>query len=351
MTVKRDFIEACYGRPVGRRPIWIMRQAGRYQASYRAVRTKHSFDELCHTPELAAQVTLDAVRQFDLDAAIIFSDIMVILPPMGLPVTFAPGPKIAVPIRRPDQIARLKPLDPRADVGYVMNALRQVRAALPEPVGLIGFSGAPFTLACYAIEGETSREYPTARQFFYREPDAAEQLMKHFADAIADYLNAQIDAGADAVQLFDSWGGLLSAADYRRWVLPHMQAIIAKIRRPNVPVILYVNGSSHLVDALSDTRCDVVSVDWRTDLPAAAAKCAKQTALQGNLDPVALLGTPDEIRRRVDTIVDEMDTTGKGHVFNLGHGILPPTPEENLRVLVEHVHARRPRLQTAGNDQ
>jgi len=342
--VPRDFIEACYGRPVRRRPIWVMRQAGRYQASYRAVRERHSFEEVCSTPELACQVTLQPVREFDLDAAILFSDILVVFPPMGLPVHFADGgPKITEPIRRADQISRLARLDPERGVGFVLAAIRQIRAALPPSIPLIGFSGAPFTLACYAIEGTTSRDFTVARRFFHEEPRAAEQLMTHFTNGVADYLAAQIAAGADAVQLFDSWGGLLSAEDYRVLVVPHLQTILDRIRKPGVPVLLYAGGTAHLLQPLADVPFDVVSVDWRTRLRTAATMCREATAIQGNLDPVALFAPPEEIARRARAIISEMDTTDKGHIFNLGHGILPDTPEENLRTLVAAVHGVPPK--------
>lgn len=345
-TTKRDFIEACYGRPVQRRPIWIMRQAGRYQTSYRAVRERYSFDDVCRIPEVACQVTLQPVREFDLDAAIIFSDILVVFPPMGLPVTFGDGgPKITSPIRSAAQVTELKPLDPIGGTGFVMEAIRQTRRALPEKIPLIGFSGAPFTLACYAIEGATSREFTVAREFFFREPAAARQLMEHITKGVSDYLNAQIDAGADAIQIFDSWGGVLATEDYRRWVLPHMQSLVASIRRPHVPVILYLNGTSHLIETLRDTDCDVISVDWRTDIAGAATRCTSQTAIQGNLDPIALFSSEDEIRRRALTIMSQMDKTEKGHVFNLGHGIMPTTPETSVHALVQTVHSTPPRSQ------
>jgi len=338
-TLKCDFIEACYGRPVQRRPIWIMRQAGRYQASYRAVRALHSFDELCTTPELACKVTLQPIREFDLDAAILFSDILTILPSMGLPVSFGDGgPKISEPIRRVDQIDHLFRLDPEENVPFVLEAVRMIRSRLPKNVALIGFAGAPFTLACYAVEGTTSREFAVARRFFFREPEGAQRLMAHLTESVADYLNAQIDAGANAVQIFDSWGGLLSADDYRQWILPHMKTLVGKVKRPGVPVIIFLKGTSHLLDVLSDTGCDVLSVDWRTDLTLASTVCKQQTAIQGNLDPLALYADNAEIRDRARAITKTMDQSAKGHIFNLGHGILPTTPEESLRVLVETVH-------------
>lgn len=344
---KRDFIEACYGRPVSRRSIWIMRQAGRYQKSYRAVRARHSFEEVCTTPELACKVTLQPVREFDLDAAILFSDILTIFPPMGLPVTFGDGgPRITEPIRRPDQVDRIFRLDPAEGVGFVLDAIRMIRRALPAHIPLIGFAGAPFTLACYAIEGTTSREFAIARRFLYREPESADRLLAHLADAVGDYLAAQIDAGADAVQIFDSWGGLLSEKDYRLRVLPHMKSIVARIKRPGVPIIVYINGSAHLVGAMSDTGCDVVGVDWRTNLSATAGCADGATAIQGNLDPLALYADKGEIRDRAREIMQEMDTVPKGHIFNLGHGILPTTPEENVFTLVETVHSTPPPTKT-----
>lgn len=342
-VTKRDFIEACYGRPVKRRPIWIMRQAGRYQASYRAIRARHSFEEMCTTPELACRVTLLPVKEFDLDAAILFSDILTILPPMGLPVSFGEsGPKIAEPIRRPDQVSHLFRLDPKENLGFVLDAVRMIRSRLPERIPLIGFAGAPFTLACYAIEGSTSREFTFARRLFFRDTETAQRLMSHMAQSVGDYLAAQIDGGADAVQIFDSWGGLLSAEDYRHWVLPHMKTLIAQVKRPGIPVILYLKGTSHLLDVLKDTGCDVLSIDWRTDLTAAAKQCRMQTAIQGNLDPMALYSHHSEIRDRARAIMRTMDSTRKGHIFNLGHGILPTTPEESLRILVDTVHRLPP---------
>jgi uroporphyrinogen decarboxylase len=340
---KRDFIEACYGRPVDRRPIWIMRQAGRYQKSYRAVRARHSFEEVCTTPELACKVTLQPIREFDLDAAILFSDILTIFPPMGLPVSFDDGgPKIAEPIRRADQVDRVFRLDPEEGVGFVLEAIKMIRRALPDHVPLIGFAGAPFTLACYAIEGTTSREFAVARRFLYREPEAADRLLGHLAQAVGDYLEAQITAGADAVQIFDSWGGMLSEKEYRKRILPHMKAIVARLKRPGIPVIVYLNGSAHLVSAMADTSCDVVGVDWRTDLESAAFRAGSATAIQGNLDPLALYADKSEIRDCAREIMQEMDGITKGHIFNLGHGILPTTPEENLMTLVETVHNTPP---------
>ncbi len=337
-----DFLRACAGKPVTRRPIWIMRQAGRYQASYRAVREKHSFIELCTSPELIAQVSCAPIAEFDLDAAIIFSDILVVFPPMGLPVRFDDGgPKIATPIRTPADLARLKPLDPH-DVEFLTDGIRLTRAALPINIPLIGFAGAPFTLACYAIEGTTSREFAIARRFFHEHPALAVRLIEHFATSVADYLAAQIDAGVDAIQLFDSWGGLLSREDYTNWILPGLKTITSKLKG-RVPMILYLNGTAHLIDILDTAGFDVLSIDWRTELAAAARVAQHASAIQGNLDPLALFGSQDEFTQRARTIMDTMERTHKGHIFNLGHGILPNTPENNLRALVEAVHAKPPK--------
>ena len=209
---------------------------------------------------------------------------------------------------------------------------------------VIGFSGAPFTLACYAIEGATSREFTVAREFFFREPQTAQRLMCHLSDGVVGYLNAQIEAGANAIQIFDSWGGVLSPEDYRNWILPHMQTIVTRIKRPEIPVIIYLNGTSHLVDVLKDIPCDVLSLDWRTEMPSAAAQCTGQTALQGNLDPIALYASGEEISRRAASIMAQMDKTSKGHVFNLGHGIMPTTPEKNVHSLVHTVHSTPPKV-------
>lgn len=340
-----DFLNACYGHAVRRRPIWIMRQAGRYQASYRAVRQKHAFEEVCHTPELIAQVTTAPIVEFDLDAAIIFSDILVVFPPMGVPVSFDDGgPRLASPIRSASDLAALKKLDVDRGLRYVSEGIRQTRNALPSRIPLIGFSGAPFTLACYAVEGSTSREFAIARRFFHEDPKSAQKLMTHLAGAVADHLNAQIEAGVDAVQLFDSWGGLLSSEDYRHWVLPHLHEIVSRIAKPHVPVVLYVNGASHLLDVISEVGFNVVSVDWRTELNAAAHHLTRSKAIQGNLDPLALFADAEMIISRASRIMETMDTTNKNHIFNLGHGILPETPEESLRVLVQTVHNTLPRV-------
>lgn len=343
--VDSDFLNACFGRAVRRRPIWVMRQAGRYQASYRSVRQKHTFEQVCQTPELIAQVTTAPITEFDLDAAIIFSDILVVFPPMGVPVSFEEGgPRIADPIRTAADLASLKKLDVADGLRFVSEGIRQTRKSLPPGLPLIGFSGAPFTLACYAIEGATSREFAVARRFFHEQPKLAEKLMTHLAGTVADYLTDQIEAGVDVVQLFDSWGGLLSSEDYRHWVLPHMQEIVARVKKTNVPIILYLSSTTHLLDVIAEGGFDVVSVDWRTELNAAAHHLTRSKAIQGNLDPLALYADAETIVRRAKRIMDTMDMTSKSHIFNLGHGILPATPEESLRVLVETVHNTPPRV-------
>jgi uroporphyrinogen decarboxylase len=340
-----DFINACYGRMVRRRPIWVMRQAGRYQESYRAVRQRYTFEQVCSTPELIAQVTTAPISEFGLDAAIIFSDILVVFPPMGVPVSFEDGgPRLSAPIRTAADLSALKKLDVEKGLKFVSDGIRQTRLALPANIPLIGFAGAPFTLACYAIEGTTSREFTVARRFFHENPKLAEKLMSHLAVAVSDYLNTQIEAGVDAVQLFDSWGGLLSSEDYRRWVIPHMHEIVSRVKIPNVPMILYLSNTSHLLDVISEVGFDVVSIDWRTELNAAAHHLSHAKAIQGNLDPLAMYADSETIIKRAKRIMGTMDSTGKGHIFNLGHGILPSTPEENMRTLVETVHATPPKL-------
>lgn len=340
-----DFLNACFGMMVRRRPIWVMRQAGRYQASYRAVRQKHTFEQVCQSPELIAQVTAAPIAEFDLDAAIIFSDILVVFPPMGVPVSFDDGgPRLSAPIRTASDLNALRRLDVAEGLGFVTEGIRLTRQALPSNIPIIGFAGAPFTLACYAIEGTTSREFTVARRFFHEQPRLAEKLMSHLSAAVADYLAAQIAAGVDAVQIFDSWGGLLSSEDYRRWVLPHMQELVASVKKPQVPVILYLSNTYHLLDVIAEAGFDVVSVDWRTELNAAAHHLVHARAIQGNLDPLALYADAETITRKAARIMETMDITNKGHIFNLGHGILPSTPEENLRLLVQTVHGTPPRV-------
>jgi uroporphyrinogen decarboxylase len=315
-----------------------MRQAGRYMAEYRRVREKYSFMEMCKTPELAVEVTLQPVRRFDLDAAIIFSDILLPLEQMGAPLKFndAGGPVIEKPVRSKRDVEALKDIDVEQDLSYVLRAIGQARTELDGMVPLIGFSGAPFTLASYLIEGGGSRHYERAKTFMRTEAPLFHLLMDKLTDMAISYLNAQAKHGAQAVQVFDSWVGILSVQDYREYVLPHMKRLFASLDR-SVPSIHFGVGTFHLLPSMREAGGDVIGVDWRVPIDEAWHLLEKGTAIQGNLDPTALFGTPDSIRQQVRDIVGRTRGTD-GHIFNLGHGILPGTPVENVAFLTECVH-------------
>ena len=332
------FMQAAACKPAERVPIWIMRQAGRYMAEYREVREKTSFLELCKAPQLCAEVMITAVERLGVDAAILFSDILLILEPLGLGLeyTAGEGPVLHNPIRTPGDVDRLLELENIGALEYVMEAVRNTRAGLPEELPLIGFAGAPFTLAAYAVEGGSSRDYRTAKTLMYTDAGAFSAMMQRLARAIALYLNAQIDAGVQAVQLFDSWVGCLGVDDYWRYVLPHTRQVIEALR-PGVPVIHFGTGNPALLPLLAEAGGSVIGVDWRVPLDDAWRTVGYDRAVQGNLDPVVLLSTPAEIRRRAQEILDQ--AAGRpGHIFNLGHGVLPQTPVDNVIALVDAVH-------------
>ena len=317
-----------------------MRQAGRYMAEYRALRERHSLLEICRVPDLATEVTLQPVRRIDVDAAILFSDLLLPLAPMGLPFDFikGEGPQIERPINTPADIDALHVFEPRDALGHVLEAIRQIQQELAGAVPLIGFAGAPFTLASYAIEGGHSNNFAKTKALMYGHPDAWHRLCEKFSAVVSDYLIAQIDAGVDVVQVFDSWVGTLNAADYREFAFPHTQRIFQAIGQ-RVPTIHFGTGTSTILDELRDAGGDVIGVDWRTPLPEAARRTGGGVALQGNLDPTSLLGPRDRLLRRVDAVLEQARGLA-GHVFNLGHGVLPPTPVENVRAVVDHVRAR-----------
>ncbi len=303
---------------------------------YRAVRSRYSFLDLCKDADAAAEVTVTAVERLGVDAAIIFADILLILEPFGIGLEFSEGdgPVLHHPVRSPEDIARLPKVDAAAAVPFVYDAVRKARAGLKVP--LIGFSGAPFTLASYMIEGGGSRNYVHTKKLMYEAPDAWNHLMTTLSDAVAAYLNAQIDAGADALQIFDSWVGCLSPLDYARFVLPHMKRLIGLLRR-EVPVIYFGTGTNGLLPLLRDCGSDVVGLDWRIDLAEGWGKVGHDVAVQGNLDPVTLFAPIAEIRTQVKAILDA--AAGRpGHIFNLGHGILPKTPVDHVIALVDMVH-------------
>ncbi|MBI3469207.1 MAG: uroporphyrinogen decarboxylase [Planctomycetes bacterium] len=331
------FMKACRREP-GPTPIWLMRQAGRYMPEYREIRAKTTFLELCKDPQLCAEVMIVAVRRLGVDAAIIFADLLPILEPMGLDLEFAQGegPVIHNPVREAHDIDRVAELESVDALDFVMETVRLTRAGLPPEIPVLGFAGAPFTLASYAIEGGGSRSYLHTKTLMYRDPGAWAALMERLARAVTRYLNAQIAAGAQAVQLFDSWVGCLGPGDYRRYVLPYTRSVIAGIA-PGVPVINFATGNPALLPMLSEAGGAVIGVDWRIELDQAWKAVGYDKAVQGNLDPLVLLAEPAEIRRRAKQILDQ--AAGRpGHIFNLGHGIVPQTPVENVIALVEAVH-------------
>ncbi len=331
------FVEACFGRPVDTTPVWVMRQAGRYLPEYRALREKASFLEMCRTPELAAEATLQPMRRFDLDAAIIFSDILVPVVPMGVPVDFVPEPRLAAPVRTREQVAALRVPDPLTETGFLMEAIAKVRAALPADKALIGFAGAPFTLATYLVEGGGSKEFGHVKGMMFRDPDLFEDLLDRIGDAIAPYLAAQIDAGANAVQLFDSWAGALTPDDFLQFALPAARSIVQRVKRPGVPFIYFVNGIGGVAEHVASSGADVIGVDFRVTLQDAIRRIGPDTPVQGNLDPTTLLGPEAVVRQRAAAIV-QAGRAARGHVFNLGHGIQQHTPPESVTALVDAVH-------------
>jgi uroporphyrinogen decarboxylase len=334
------FLAACRREPVPHRPIWIMRQAGRYLPEYRALRAKVDFETLTRTPQLAAEVTLQPLRRFELDAAILFSDIMTPLQGMGVELAFEPGPHVREPLRTDAQIEALPPLVPARDVPFVLETIRLVRAAAPRGVPLIGFAGAPFTLLCYLVCGRPSKEFAPARAFLYGQPHCAERLLGRLADAMAAYLEAQAQAGAQALMLFESWAGLLARREFTRFALPAVRRAVAALRGSRVPLIYYVNQGSALLPALADLDVEVIGVDWRSGLAEVRRVLGPGKAVQGNLDPAALFAPPAELRALAAAVMDEAGDA-PGHIFNLGHGIWPDTDPDAVARLVDYVHERR----------
>lgn len=331
------FMRACRREATAYTPVWLMRQAGRYMAEYRQVRARVSFLELCKTPELAAEVTVHAVERLGVDAAIIFADILLILEPMGMQLEFAAGegPVLHNPVQTMADVERLQEVDSAASLAFVMEAIRLTRAALAPDLPLIGFAGAPFTLASYMLEGGASRHYTLTKTFMYTQPDAWHRLMALLSRNVARYLNSQIAAGAQAVQLFDSWVGHLSPMDYRTFVLPHSQAVITNLT-PGVPVLHFGTGTSALLELMREAGGDVLGVDFRVELDHAWRRLGA-VGIQGNLDPVVLHANRAYIRQSVQRILQQAGGR-PGHIFNLGHGILPTTPVDNVRALVDYVH-------------
>jgi uroporphyrinogen decarboxylase len=316
-----------------------MRQAGRYLSEYRALRARHGFLELCKTPALAAEVTVMPIDRFPVDAAILFADILLILEPMGVGLEFAQGdgPVIHRPVRSRTDVDALACVPAAQALGYVFETVREVRRRLADRVPLIGFAGAPFTLASYVVEGGGSRQYRHTNTLMYGDPAAWHLLMERLSEAVVDYVHEQVRAGAQAVQLFDSWVGCLGPDDYRAYVLPHMRATFSALASTGVPLIHFGTGTAALLELMREAGGDVIGIDWHVDLGDAWARVGHDVAVQGNLDPVALFAPPDEIRRRVARILER--AAGRpGHVFNLGHGVLPETPPEHVAALIDAVH-------------
>jgi len=346
------FLAACRRLPVDRTPVWMMRQAGRYLPAYRAVRSKTTFLGLCKTPDLATEVTLQPIDEFGMDAAILFSDILIPLEAMGLPLEFnEDGPHLPRPVRAMADIERLGIPDPEATMPFVMEAVRKIKAGLAGRVPLIGFSGAPFTLASYAVEGGGSKNYTHLKGLIFRSPAAAHLLLERVARTCALYLRAQAAAGAEAVQIFDTWAGILSPRDFEEFALRYVKSMISELRESpewkvpggGPPIIYYpANGVSPYLEQVASAGADVVGIDWRIDLDVARKRLGSGVAVQGNLDPTALFLPKDKIAERVRTVLEQGG--GTGHVFNLGHGVLPETDPEHVRAMVAAVqqsHAAR----------
>ena len=348
--LKNDvFLRALMRQPVSRTPVWIMRQAGRYLPEYREVRGQAGdFMSLCRNPELACEVTLQPLRRYKLDAAILFSDILTVPDAMGLGLHFitGEGPKFKNPVRTADAIRDLRVPDVEKTLGYVFDAVRTIRRELNGEVPLIGFAGSPFTVGTYMVEGSSSREFPNIKALAKDAPDVLDHLMNIVAETTIEYLNAQIDAGAQAVQIFDTWGAALEGDDFRRFSMASMQKIIDGLTREKdgrqIPVILFTKGAGPLLTDLAETGCDALGVDWTTDLATARKYVDDKVALQGNLDPATLRESPEVIRQGV---ADTLASYGKGpgHVFNLGHGITPDIDPDNLGALVDAVHELSPK--------
>lgn len=332
------FLKAVRREPVDTTPVWIMRQAGRYLPEYMEVRKTVTFIELCKRPDLAAQVTLDAQRILGVDAAILFADLLPMLEPMGIDLEYAKGegPVIHNPLREPGDVDRFRELESVDSLPFVFEAVRLIRRDLPGDIPLLGFAGAPFTLASYVIEGSGSKNYVHTKRLMFGDPGAWRTLMERLARSLVRYLNAQIDAGCQAVQLFDSWAGCLCPADYRKYVLPYTKMVIDGVR-PGTPVINFLTGNPALLPACAEAGGQVIGIDWRIELADAWKLVGYDRAVQGNLDPVTLFADLDTIRRRTTDILQQ---AGKrpGHIFNLGHGVLPDMSAENVKALVKMVH-------------
>ncbi len=339
-TLKNDlFLKACRRQETSRTPIWIMRQAGRYLPEYRAVRAKTDFLTLCKTPELATEVTIQPVDIIGVDAAIIFSDILVVPEAMGMELIVEEGkggPRFPHPVRSEESIRKLRVPDPADKLQYVLDAVSLTRKQLNGRVPLIGFAGSPWTLAAYMIEGHGSKSFRYAKEMMYNNPSLLHMLLEKLTQSVTSYLKAKVQAGAQAVQIFDTWGGILTVDAFRNFSLPYIQQIVKEVRTTGVPVIVFCKDTGHSLKEIADTGCDVVGLDWSTDIGVARKSIDSKVALQGNLDPTVLYASPSIIKKEVESILHKFGK-GHGHIFNLGHGIHPDIPVEHVQLLVQTV--------------
>jgi uroporphyrinogen decarboxylase len=341
--VNDRFLRACRRQPVDKTPVWFMRQAGRYMADYRALRERYSLLQICREPELAVAVTMQPVDVIEVDAAILFSDLLLPFTPLGLEFDFVKGegPSVENPIRSAADVERLRRFDPRVELAHVLETIRLLRHELQDRVPLIGFGGAPYTLAAYAIEGGPSTTYARTKAFMYAQPQAWHRLCERFSSLIADYMQAQVDAGVQAIQIFDSWAGALSRADYREFALPHTRAIFERLSGTGVPLIHFGVGTTAILGDLAEAGGDVIGVDWRLPLDEAWDLIGADRGIQGNLDPTLLFAPEERLFAAADEVLRR--AAGRpGHIFNLGHGVMPSTPLERVQALAQHVH-RAPR--------
>lgn len=336
LTKKERFLGAVNGTPIDRPPLWMMRQAGRYLPEYQAVKKEFSFHEMCRLPDVAAEVSIQPIDIFDVDAIITFNDILIPLQNMGFEVEYAEGgPRVSPAVRGPEALSRVKPA--RFDeTPAVYDSIREIRRRAGDDIPVLGFAGAPFTMAAYLAEGVTSKNLRHIKTLVFAQPDLLSRMLEAITQTVIDYLRVQIRAGADAVQIFDTWGGSLSREDYRRFALPWQKQVIDTIQGEGTPVILYVKGSAHVLDEMKGTGAKVASIDWLTPLAEAGERLGAGVALQGNLDPTALYAPPEAVREAARRMLDGVGRT-TGYICNLGHGILPETPVESVRAFVETV--------------
>ncbi|MCP0913147.1 MULTISPECIES: uroporphyrinogen decarboxylase [Legionella] len=344
------FMKSMMKKPVERTPVWMMRQAGRYLPEYRQVRAEAGdFLSLCKNPKLACEVTLQPLRRYALDAAILFSDILTIPDAMDLGLYFAEGegPCFKRPVRDAAAVAKLPVPNPLGDLAYVMEAVQRIRSEMPQGLPLIGFAGSPWTLSCYMVEGQSSRDFKNILQLLYMQPGVMHQLLNKLSEAVLSYLAAQVDAGVNALMLFDTWGGILTPANYQEFSLAYMEKIVCslKSRYPHIPIILFTKGGGLWLRQMAATGCDALGIDWTCDLGVARRQVGDRVALQGNLDPAVLRTSPECIRRQVQQILKSYGN-GSGHIFNLGHGITPDIPPEHVTVMIQAVHEFSPQFHT-----